>query len=299
MDIQRAADILEINLLDITNLSIIKKQYHKLAILHHPDKNTDKNNSHEKFVLINQAYEYLKKFSNKEVFDEPPNEMNMSYVNLLNIFIQSIFKDTKYEVVINIIHEIVIDCKKISVKLFEGLDKYVCVELYEFICKYKIILHIASNIIEEIKEAILLKFKDDQLFILNPSIDDLFEGNVYKLIVHEKTYYVPLWHNELYYDGSGCEIIIKCIPELPENIQILDNNNILFNLFIPLNNELLLKSCIQVHLGKKTFQIQLDNLYVKKKQYITFKHQGICQINETDIYNILKKSDVIIFCEFI
>lgn len=302
MNIQRAADILEIDLLNITNEKIIKKQYHKLALLNHPDKNDDKSNSHEKFILINDAYEYLKNISfhdetTEEQYDSPKN---MSYSMMVGIFIQTIFKDTQYEAIIEIVKEIVMDCNNLSIKLFEGLDKYVCIELYDFILKYKSILHIAPSIIDNIKDIILSKFKDDQIYILNPSLDDLFDGNVYKLIIQDKIYYVPLWHNEMYFDGvGGCEIIVKCVPELPENIQIGDDNNILVYLKVPLNNELLTKTYLSVQIGKREIQLQLNDVYIKKNQIFTFKRQGIYQTQEDDSYNTNKISDIIIYCELV
>ena len=44
--------------------------------------------------------------------------------------------------------------------------------------------------------------------------------------LEKKIYYIPLWHNELCYDASGKDIIVKCIPELDDNITIDNENNI-------------------------------------------------------------------------
>ena len=52
------------------------------------------------------------------------------------------------------------------------------------------------------------------------------------MVVGDKTYFVPLWHNELYFGDEKSnegEIIVKCVPELPENISIDENNNLLGN----------------------------------------------------------------------
>ena len=38
-------------------------------------------------------------------------------------------------------------------------DKYICIEIYEFISKYKIILHISQETIDAVKNVILEKFK--------------------------------------------------------------------------------------------------------------------------------------------
>ena len=62
MNLQIALDELEISLDDIEltkfNQEYIKKQYHKLALKWHPDKNDD-SVAKEKFQKINAAYDYL------------------------------------------------------------------------------------------------------------------------------------------------------------------------------------------------------------------------------------------------
>ena len=60
-----AFEILEIDFTstkyeDLT-LEYLKKQYRKLALKHHPDKNGNTYESNEKFKKINEAYHYLKR----------------------------------------------------------------------------------------------------------------------------------------------------------------------------------------------------------------------------------------------
>jgi hypothetical protein len=71
-----------------------------------------------------------------------------------------------------------------------------------------------------------IEIKEDECIILNPTLNDLLENNLYRLIVNNHTYIVPLWHNELVYDNSGNDIYVKCNPILPENMEIDDANNI-------------------------------------------------------------------------
>lgn len=298
MDIQRAAEILEIELIKIVDQPFVKKQYHKLALQYHPDKNT---NTPAKFQEINAAYNYLKDMNELNNKNKIEVEEDMTYNNMLNIFIQTIIKSTVVDgdTICSIIKDIAGGCQKISLKLFEGLDKYTAIEIYEFICKYKNILYVSSSILEEVKSIILNKFMDDQLYILNPSIDDLFENNIYKITLFEKKYLVPLWHNELYFEGVSGEIIIKCVPELPENMSIDENNNLLVYLNINLTKELLNTQFIEVKIGKRVFNIQVDLLQIKKVQYVTFKYDGISKIIEDDMYNIDKKADIIICCNLV
>ena len=63
-------DISKIDTKDIT-LHKLKKQYHKLALQHHPDKNGNTNESTEKFKQIQEAYYYLKNEFEYEIKRQP------------------------------------------------------------------------------------------------------------------------------------------------------------------------------------------------------------------------------------
>ena len=56
---------------------IIKKQYRKLSLIHHPDKNQGNSESVEKFKSINMAYQILSNKESKEKYDNRHNEGNM------------------------------------------------------------------------------------------------------------------------------------------------------------------------------------------------------------------------------
>ena len=78
--------------------------------------------------------------------------------------------------------------------------------------------------LEKVKTILLDKFKDMQIYCLNPSLKDLFQNNVYKLNIEGVLYFVPLWHSELHFNP---DIIVKCYPELPDNVAIDEDNNII------------------------------------------------------------------------
>jgi hypothetical protein len=142
------------------------------------------------------------------------------------------------------------------------------------------------------------------VFILNPSITDLMENNIFKLYVDDQLYLVPLWHDELYFDSlSGSDIIVLCNPELPANMNLDEDNNLHITLDIEGNKLLdLIKqeqgskepTFVSLLIGNRDFSIPLNKLYIKKEQIYKFVKQGISRVIEDDIYNVSCKTDIIV-----
>ena len=284
MFLEDAFDIFEIYSLQISKEEL-KKKYYKLALLYHPDKHQNSIESNEKFKQITEAYELLK----REIEDENEIEENisMNYSSFLNLFLNNnIFLSS-------IINYLLNDYENITIQLFEGIDKVTALEVYNFILKNKEILHISSDLVEKLQNIIIDKYKDVNIYILNPSLDELFNDRIYKLVIDDNTYYVPLWHNELEFDD---DIIVKCIPKLPNNIIIDENNNIHYYLKLSFSTEILNINNIEVI---NNLQIPVSKLFIKKKQSYIFSKKGISVIKEKDIYNVEERSDIIVWIEFV
>jgi hypothetical protein len=311
MDYKKALEILEINtnIISYNNLSIkfIKKQYHKLALKNHPDKNGNTKESADKFKQIKEAYDYLKRelmiLNNEKYEDKEEDNVSSSiYVDILKLFMQNIM-DYKYsEIISKIVNEIVCGVKKSGIKLIEELDKESSLNIYIFLSKYCYILHLNEELLDDIRKVVLQKYDNVNLYKLNPGLNDLLNNNLYKLYVDEKLYLVPLWYNEIYFDGSGCEIIVLCEPELPIDVKIDDNNNIFIEKQIKVGNNLLemIKNNenIEINLGEKKFFISMNELFMKNEQFYVIKNQGLSKIKK-DIYDITEKADIIVNINFI
>jgi hypothetical protein len=317
MNIQMALDELEISLdnIELTKIDheYIKKKYHKLALKWHPDKNNDLF-AKEKFQKISEAYDYL---SNELIFNDDTNATTnantanananandfVSYKDILGNFISSLLKGAYSDVLTTIIKEISLGYEKITLVYlrtkFETLDKQKAIELYKLLYNYKDILYISNDILEFVSLIIKERYKNDRVFILKPTLKDMIDHNIYKLYIDNDLYIVPLWHNELYFDApDGSEIIVLCQPILPTNISIDENNNIFYEKYIKMNDDLLnlIKNnkCVSINLEDKWFSIPLNKLYFKEEQLYRFKCQGISQISEKEIYNIDVKADIIV-----
>lgn len=299
MNIQRACEILEMDVMQIVDVENIRRQYRKLALQHHPDKNDNSPESNEKFKEINEAYNHLKNLNQTKAHQFPTTQVPSTYADLLGLFIQSVLMKTttnKSESFIQIIKDILVSYNNVTISMFEGFDKSILIEVYEFMSKYKHVLHVSPDILVQLKNIVIEKCKNDQIYILNPTLHDLFEGNVYKLLVGEKTYYVPLWHAETYFDGGeNGDIVVRCIPELPDNINLDENNNVYVNTTVKLTSDLLDKEYIHVPLyEKKTMSVKVSDLKIVKKQNLSFRREGIYQINENLPYDTRATSDIII-----
>jgi curved DNA-binding protein CbpA len=305
MNYKEAFEILEIDMSDINYSDItfeyLKKQFRKLALKHHPDKNGNTQESTEKFKKINEAYNYLKKeikYLNPEELeiDKEDNKSSL-YIDILKNFMQTVFVGTYNDILSKIVNDIMIAGKKISIKLFDDLDKDTTLNIYSFLSSNRSILHLNEDILDTIRQIVVKKYKNVEVFKLNPGINDLLNNNLYKLYVNNELFLVPLWHNESYFDCSGSEIIVICEPELPNEITIDDDNNICIKKEICVKDELqdLIydNKSIKINIGDKEYEILISNLQIKREQIYRIKNNGLSKIKK-DIYDVSEKTDIIV-----
>lgn len=304
-----AFEILEIDLSkisynDITN-DFLKKRYRKMALKNHPDKNGNSVESNEKFKKINEAYDYLKReISSDNLNEENTNISDSSlYFDILKEFMKTMFAETYDELLSKIVNDILTAGRTLSVKLFDGLDKDTAVHIYSFLSKHRNTLHLTIEVLDLIRDIVVKKYNNVQIYKLNPSIHDLINNNLYKLYVNEELFLVPLWHNESYYDSVlGGEIVVFCEPELPLGITLDDDNNICVQTIINLENELinLIKNnqSISITIDSKNYEIPLSLLYIKREQIFKIKNEGLTKMKK-DIYDISEKTDIIVIINMI
>jgi len=310
MNYNDAFDILEIDFTHTKyqdlSLEYLKKQYRKLALKHHPDKNGNTYESNEKFKKINEAYHYLKREIKPlddddlehDIKEDDDDISNSSlYYDILKGFMKTVFEGKYNDILSKIVNDIISAGKKTSVKLFDDLDKDTALNIYTFLSNNRSVLNLSQEILDVIREIVVKKYDNVEIYNLNPSINDLINNNLYKLNVNNEVYLVPLWHNESYFDGSGCEIMVICEPELPSNITIDEDNNLIIEKTISAKDELpemlMNNTPLTLNIGDKIHLISLCNLYMKREQIYIIKNQGLSKVKK-DIYDVSEKTDIIV-----
>ena len=296
MNCKEALDIMNINYNEITP-EFVKKQYRKMALQYHPDKCGNTPESNLKFQQIHEAYEVLQREMIKDKnINVAPNEH--VYNDILQLFMKSVLNGKYNDIILKIVTTIVLGCKQISVHIFDNVDKENCMRIYQFLSENRLMFHLSKEILDNVREMVIKKYDDVQVYKINPRIDDVLDNNIYKLNVNNRLYLVPLWHNEVYYfDDLDKEIlVVMCEPQLEEHVSIDEDNNIhvITKIYlIDIGNMLNNKTNVIVKIGKKEFSIPINELFMKKQQYYTLKNQGISRIKPV-FDDIADKSDIII-----
>ena len=338
-------EVLELENVKNINLNIIKKQYHKMALKYHPDKNKS-NDSSMIFPIIQEAYEYLtniyklnKNLENNQNSQNNQNNDNNDknnqneYVNMLNDFITIMLDNINLSLIKEIVNIVINSYTNISLQVFEKIDKKTIISIYTFLFEYKNLLFLNEDILNKILIIIQNNYCNI-LYILNPTLEDLLNDNIYKLDIDSVIYYVPLWCKEVIFEKEELqytnyfynkqkdliiietneketneketneketnEIIVNCIPILNNNITIDDENNLFITINIDFTKDLILNNnqdnFIDVNITDNlVFKIPINSLFIKKKQNIVFKNKGILK-NNTDFFDIREKnrSDIIV-----
>ena len=289
MDYKKACSVL--NLSEKHLYDTRKRAYYKMALKYHPDKYKEDNG--EKFKEVKNAFDYLN--SNEEKKSESFDE-NIKYTELIRIVVKyfspnqnwdNLFLDTS-------ITGIFKDCSRLSIEIFRKLSKERAIQVYDFLYNCSLV---DKELLERYKIILQKKCETDNIILLNPDLDDLFNDNIYKLTFEEKEYYIPLWHHELHFSLHDKDLIIKCDPEIPKNCWIDDRNNIYFLSKININ-DLFEEGYCDIRICKnKTIKIMSHELKItKEKQVIIKRNEGILKINDTHTYDTTIRGDIYLEC---
>lgn len=312
------------------SINELNKKYRIAALKHHPDKNFNSDESTAKFKEINEAYLYLYGIYNnnndnsKNYHDkhhEYENESNHCYAKLFSKFVSSLmnkFSKTQISTLQIIIQLLMNKCATLTSTMFDCMDRESLLFIHKLIIKYHSILEIGTDRLNIIRDIINKKLQENDIIIIQPTISELFNENNIQVIEHEKKiYYVPLWHTEIYYNihrhhdkfdkmsdeskkkQEREELIVKCIPNLPEHIYIDEINNIYIHVRTRAKN-LFNQTKLNIFISDSvSFDIPIHTLEFKTHQTITLKKCGIPMINTENMYDVSEKMNVIIHLEIL
>ena len=293
MNYQKACKTLGLDEVDVSVASI-RKQYKLMALKYHPDKNSSPDAS-AKYQEIKESHDYLLK-----QFDKPTENNDFSWSSSAASFFETLYNNQHLQkrVFHPLLMKIVGSCEP---EIFEKMDMRHANKIYDILLKYNEYLHLSPQFLDTVAEIIskknvLNKTVITEIIILNPNLDDLLNQSVYKLKVGDETCLVPLWHSELTYDKYNLQV--HCEPELSENVQLDEYNNI----HVWITNKLVEiwdKDTIDFELGAKKFSVRVDSLKIKREQFIVRENEGIPIPNCVDTFNVDCLSDVYVHIELV
>tara|TARA_B100000927_G_scaffold247881_1_gene211321 strand:- start:91 stop:960 length:870 start_codon:yes stop_codon:yes gene_type:complete len=280
-----ALKILELSPTEIPNEASIKKKYRQMALKYHPDKNKDAD-AVEKFQKIHEAYEFL-------LCEKP----DFNYSTILSSFLSNVFtEDVQAKLMTTIIHKLMNLCNKSALFFIRKIDKEILGKIFIIIESNKDILNISDTLLENIRSILEEKKKNDKHTTLHPLIDDLFDCNLYRLVLNNEDYIVPLWHHHLVFDIDSGNLYVDCIPILPDNVSIDTKNNILVNVKYSLQEIWNLDELI-VLIGKQQINISRSELKMVHKQTIVLDKRGIPRVNYDNLFDVSRKGNILIEIE--
>lgn len=311
MDRTTALNILGIPAIDDDTEDIdedaLKKAYRIKILQYHPDKNRSPEAT-DRFREIQEAYAFLKNSSPDTTAADHLDD-NASYDEILRVFLSRILEEEyaemaapfvvkMFEIVVGrIIHFIDANSVKLLAYL-ENINRPTLVFIHGILSKYRGAFHLPNGVYEKIDEILRGRGGDSKVegeyIVLNPTLDDLFsDENVYKLKYADGTYLVPLWHHDVVFDHAGTDLLVKCFPVLPENMELDEWNNLTVELEYSLSEVWNRTVCVDI--GGKALEFDGRTLRLTAEpQKIVLPACGVSHNNINDIFDVSQKQDILL-----
>ena len=259
------------------------KQYRKLALKWHPDKNGNTQESHDKFIQLTSAYEFLTSATTAAAADKE----SKSYMSILQDFMAGKLSQTTHHAVVKNLVTIIANSQITNALLeqvFRTSTKDVALAAYTFLYQCRDVLNLSAETLEEIK-AVVIKLFEVTAFTIQPTFRDVMKSQLYKFQYMDELYLVPLWNTQSVFTlPNGSDMIIICEPILPEGVTIDDDGNVhvQHTIFASDLLERMTKGHICVWLTEGVqFHIPMDELFMKPVQVYTLYGEGI-QLSDAD-----------------
>jgi hypothetical protein len=265
-----------LELTDTDDGEVLKRKYRAKLLKSHPDKNPHPLAA-EQFREVQEAYSFL---LDKEEEDDgrPP-----SYDDALSDFLSGIHESP-------ILKMIIVRLGKLGVEYLSKVNRSLLLVLRAVLLKYGDVLHLPVEMVEKINELLNIQ----ECIVLNPTLDDLLsDENVYKLKHDDRVFLVPLWHHETVFDCGGRELIVRCHPILPENMEIDEQNMLTVNLEYYVDE--IWEQTVDVWIGSRVFSLDSRELKLTGgTQQIILYGCGIPYNNPADILKCDSRQNIVL-----
>jgi hypothetical protein len=329
------------NLKDIS-LEELKKSYHIKALNIHPDKNNSENskenfqNLQEAYIFLKKTITLDYSYNNAEdnfnddedeyeIFDSSYTELIINFINILTKIKNNDSSNLDYQ---ENVKKIKSDCYDYTYKLLEKLIEKLNIDTLEDIYLYLSNNYNSGENIENIdmnmknmekdisnnefsfkqntliiiKKILLKKLEEYNIYIINPTLKNLLNQELYKMELNDEILCIPLWHNELKYENN----IIKIVAIIDNNYKIGEDNNLhyyYYNTFENLINIMREQDknkdfipYIEIIIEHINIMIPLNELKLTKYQIykVSNPNIGIPKINHNNILDVSRKGDILI-----
>ena len=293
MNHKRALEILGMTEENCDDHQGIKNAYRERILQYHPDKNRS-TEAAERFCEIREAYAYFQK-------DQPDYADEESYADVMKAFLSRVLEEEYAElaapflkkIVDNVFRRIIRYVEDNGANLLEYLRKInrpTLKAIYSLMLKYKRAFHLPDGLFEKVVDIL----QEDECIVLNPTLEDIMaEENIYKLKQGDHTYLVPLWHHEMTFDAGGRDLVVKCFPVLPENME-LDEWNVL-TVWLEYDVSDVWNRMVFITVGGQEFAFDGSRLRLTEdEQVIVLERCGVIYNNVREVFQSGNRQNIVL-----